>query len=103
LFCNLIYYYSICSNVKQFVEIGNIITPDSTGSGIYVQAMIREASAYGYDNYLVAGIRSDCFVDTDCIEQDNNTFVNFHNADLYYHIPAMSDVDQELLLIGSGD
>jgi glycosyltransferase involved in cell wall biosynthesis len=66
--------------------------PDSTGSGIYVQAMIREASAYGYDNYLVAGIRSDCFVDTDCIEQDNTIFVNFHNADLSYHIPGMSDV-----------
>ncbi len=66
--------------------------PDSTGSGIYVQAMIREASAYGYDNYIVAGIRSDCFVDTDCIEQDNTIFVNFHNADLSYHIPGMSDV-----------
>lgn len=33
--------------------------PDSTGSGIYAQAMIREASAYGYDNYLVAGIRNE--------------------------------------------
>ena len=66
--------------------------PDSTGSGIYVQAMIREASAYGYDNYLVAGIRSDSFVDTDCIEQDNTMFVNFHNADLSNHIPGMSDV-----------
>jgi len=30
-------------------------------------------------------------------------FVNFHNADLSYHIPGMSDVDEELLLIGSGD
>ena len=60
--------------------------PDSTGSGIYVQAVIREASAYGCENYLVAGIRSDCFVDTDCIEQDNTKFVNFHNADLSYHI-----------------
>jgi hypothetical protein len=29
--------------------------PDSTGSGIYVQAMIREATACGDDNYLVAG------------------------------------------------
>ena len=66
--------------------------PDSTGSGIYVQAMIREASAYGYDNYLVAGMRSDSFVDIDCIEQDNTTFVIFHNADLSYHIPGMSDV-----------
>ena len=27
--------------------------PNSTGSGIYVQAMIREATACGDDNYLV--------------------------------------------------
>ena len=27
--------------------------PDSTGSGIYVQAMMREANACGYDNFLV--------------------------------------------------
>jgi len=66
--------------------------PDSTGSGIYVQAMIREANACGYDNYLVAGVRSDCGDDTDCIEQDKFMFVNFHNADVSYHIPGMSDV-----------
>jgi len=66
--------------------------PDSTGSGIYVQAMIREANACGYDNYLVAGVRSDCCDDTGCIEQDKSMFVNFHNADVSYHIPGMSDV-----------
>jgi len=66
--------------------------PDSTGSGIYVQAMIREANACGYDNYLVAGVRSDCSDETDCIEQDKYMFVNFHNADVSYHIPGMSDV-----------
>ena len=65
---------------------------DSTGSGIYVQAMIREASAYGYDNYLVAGVGSDSFVEIDCIEPDKSMFVNFPNADLSYHIPGMSDV-----------
>ena len=66
--------------------------PDSTGSGIYVQAMIREASAYGYDNYLVAGVSSDFCDGPDCIEQDKSMFVNFHNADVSYHIPGMSDV-----------
>jgi len=66
--------------------------PDSTGSGIYVQAMIREATACGYDNYLVAGVRSDGCDDTACIEQDKSMFVNFHNADVSYHIPGMSDV-----------
>ncbi|MDO9566730.1 MAG: glycosyltransferase family 4 protein [Candidatus Desulfaltia sp.] len=66
--------------------------PDSTGSGIYVQAMIREATACGYDNYLVAGVRSDCCDDTDYIEQDKSMFVTFHNADVSYHIPGMSNV-----------
>ncbi len=66
--------------------------PDSTGSGIYVQAMIREASACGYDNYLVAGIRSDACNDTDCIEPNKSMFVNFHHADVSFHIPGMSDV-----------
>ncbi|MFH2013028.1 MAG: glycosyltransferase family 4 protein [Pseudomonadota bacterium] len=66
--------------------------PDSTGSGIYVQAMIREGKACGYDNYLVAGVRSDCCEDMDCIEQDKSMFVNFYNADVSYNIPGMSDV-----------
>ena len=66
--------------------------PDSTGSGIYVQAMIREATVCGFDNYLVAGVRSDSYDDLDCIAQDKSMFVNFHNADVSYHIPGMSDV-----------
>jgi glycosyltransferase involved in cell wall biosynthesis len=66
--------------------------PDSTGSGIYVQAMIREATACGYDNFLVAGVHSNGCDQPDCIEQDKCMFVNFHNADVCYHIPGMSDV-----------
>ncbi|MGD8208999.1 MAG: glycosyltransferase family 4 protein [Desulfobacterales bacterium] len=66
--------------------------PDSTGSGIYVQAMMREASACGYDNYLVAGIPSDGCDVSECIAQDNAMFVTFHNADVSYQIPGMSDV-----------
>jgi glycosyltransferase involved in cell wall biosynthesis len=30
--------------------------PDSTGSGIYIQAMLREAEASGHHNYLIAGL-----------------------------------------------
>ncbi|MFC1895846.1 glycosyltransferase family 4 protein [Thermodesulfobacteriota bacterium] len=66
--------------------------PDSTGSGIYVQAMIREATACGYDNFLVAGVRSDCCDNIDCIERDKSMFVNFNRADVSFHIPGMSDV-----------
>ena len=32
--------------------------PDSTGSGIYIQDMLREAEANGNLNYLIAGIQS---------------------------------------------
>ncbi len=66
--------------------------PDSTGSGIYIQAMIREARACGYGNYLVAGIHSDGADYTDCIEREKSMFVQFHNADVAYPIPGMSDV-----------
>ena len=66
--------------------------PDSTGSGIYVQAMIREAAACGYDNYLVAGICADDCPETDFIDQGKSMFVKFHNVDVAYHLPGMSDV-----------
>lgn len=66
--------------------------PDSTGSGIYVQAMIREAAAGGYDNFLVAGLSSAECADTTCIEEDKSIFVNFNSDDVCYHIPGMSDV-----------
>ena len=66
--------------------------PDSTGSGIYVQAMIRESAACGYDNYLIAGVCSDGCDDTECIEPDKSMFVNFHHADVSFHITGMSDV-----------
>ena len=44
--------------------------PDSTGSGIYVQAMIREAAARNYSNFLVAGIESDRISQFDAIDQN---------------------------------
>ena len=32
--------------------------PDATGSGIYLQAMMREAVVSGHENYMIAGIQS---------------------------------------------
>jgi len=66
--------------------------PDSTGSGIYVQAMIREATKCGFDNFLVAGLTSSVCDETLCIAQDRSMFVNFNNTGVSYHIPGMSDV-----------
>lgn len=66
--------------------------PDSTGSGIYVQAMIREAALNGLDNFLVAGLCSSGCDDNVCITPDRSMYLNFHNADVSYRIPGMSDV-----------
>ena len=66
--------------------------PDSTGSGIYVQAMIREAANQGFDNYLVAGLCASGCDENVCITSDSSLFLNFHNADVSFPIPGMSDV-----------
>jgi glycosyltransferase involved in cell wall biosynthesis len=66
--------------------------PDSTGSGIFVEAMIREAAALGHDNFLVAGLSSDDGQYPDCIEPDKSMFVHFPAAEVCYDIPGMSDV-----------
>jgi glycosyltransferase involved in cell wall biosynthesis len=66
--------------------------PDSTGSGIYIQAMIREAAACGHENYLVAGIPSGRLGGLDCIDSDQCHFVQFGEAGISYPIVGMSDV-----------
>ena len=68
--------------------------PDSTGSGIYVQAMIRESANHGFDNYLLAGLGSSEGNENIGISSDRSLFLNFHNdnADVSFPIPGMSDV-----------
>jgi alpha-maltose-1-phosphate synthase len=66
--------------------------PDSTGSGIYLQAMLREAAVRHHFNSLVAGIQSDQPVDLDDIAPDQSLFVRFGAADIAYPIVGMSDV-----------
>lgn len=81
-------------STKNKLKILHVLSqrPDSTGSGIYVQAMLREATACGCENFLVAGLDSAGYDDTGCIERDKSIFVNFYNADVSYRIPGMSDV-----------
>lgn len=66
--------------------------PDSTGSGFYVQAMLRESSLCNHENFLVAGIQSGLPADLDCISIDQCEFVKFFDADVSCQIPGMSDV-----------
>jgi len=66
--------------------------PDSTGSGIYVQAMIREAGRAGCENFLVAGSGAGSFEDPACIDRNDCLYADFDKGDIHYHIPGMSDV-----------
>lgn len=82
------------NNFLKIMRILHLLSqrPDSTGSGIYVQAMIREAAKQGFDNYLVAGLCSSGCNEEVCITSDRSLFLNFHNADVSFPIPGMSDV-----------
>ena len=66
--------------------------PDATGSGIYVQAMMREARAKGYHNFLVAGIDPGERGLPGDIDRDACSFVEFNSEDLPFPIVGMSDV-----------
>jgi len=80
--------------MKQPLKILHILSqrPDSTGSGIYLQAMLREAAAAGHENYLVAGIQSGRPVELDCIDGDRCGFLSFGAGDIAHPIVGMSDV-----------
>ena len=65
--------------------------PDSTGSGIYLQAMLREAGRCGHLNSVLAGIQADKPVKLANISSRNCSFVRF-NKDIPYQIVGMSDV-----------
>ena len=66
--------------------------PDSTGSGIYVQAMLREAANHGHSNFLIAGIASGQKPSIDSISADTCEFVEFNGRDLSFEVVGMTDV-----------
>jgi glycosyltransferase involved in cell wall biosynthesis len=66
--------------------------PDSTGSGIFLQAMLREASKIGHTNFMVAAIQSSDVPQLAGIDADHCRYVVFGGKDLPYPIAGMSDV-----------
>ncbi len=66
--------------------------PESTGSGFYLQNIIRQATVVGHQNYLVAGISGNMFPELTCIERQLCRYVHFEQGLLDYPIPGMSDV-----------
>ncbi|KGO34151.1 MAG: glycosyltransferase family 4 protein [Desulfoprunum sp.] len=66
--------------------------PESTGSGIYLQNLMRQAAAAGHRNFLVAGISADRAPHLEGISEDCCRVVRFSGGDLDFPIPGMSDV-----------
>lgn len=66
--------------------------PNSTGSGFYVRALIKEAYASGHSCFLVSGISEKSEPDTAALAAKDCSFVCFESDDLPFSIPGMSDV-----------
>ncbi len=66
--------------------------PDSTGSGIYIQAMLREAADRGHSNFLLAGIASGRKPSFEEVSADTCEFVEFNGKDLPFEVVGMTDV-----------
>lgn len=67
--------------------------PGSTGSGIYLQNLLRQAEACGHRNYLIAGISSGMAPPRlDGVGAECCRFIRFAEGDLDFAIPGMSDV-----------
>jgi len=81
-------------NFLQSMNILHVISqhPESTGSGIYLQNLLRQAAAAGHRNFLVAGVTGDCLPRLAGIVEESCRFVRFAGLDLDFAIPGMSDV-----------
>jgi glycosyltransferase involved in cell wall biosynthesis len=66
--------------------------PESTGSGFYLQNVIRQAAAAGHRNLLVAGISGGRTPSLEGITPESCRYVSFPDGDLDFAIPGMSDV-----------
>jgi glycosyltransferase involved in cell wall biosynthesis len=66
--------------------------PDSTGSGIYLQSMMREAASCGHDNFMIAGIQTGSELELHSVSMEQCRFVRFNGGDIPFLIPGMTDI-----------
>lgn len=66
--------------------------PDATGSGIYLQSMVREAAICGHENFMIAGIQLDSDVELHGVSLDQCRFIRFNGGDIPFSIPGMTDI-----------
>ena len=66
--------------------------PDSTGSGIYLQALLAQASRKGYRNFLLAGLQQGETAELAGVSSADCHYVYFDNDNPDQRIIGMSDV-----------
>ncbi|MBU1567664.1 MAG: glycosyltransferase family 4 protein [Proteobacteria bacterium] len=66
--------------------------PESTGSGFYLQNIIRQAAAAGHENFLIAGMSGERIPPTPGIDRGNCRFIRFAEGELNFAVPGMSNV-----------
>jgi glycosyltransferase involved in cell wall biosynthesis len=66
--------------------------PDYTGSGKYVQEMIRQGRSRGHEPFLIAGVCADFAVPEDLMPPGRSRVIRFDGHDLGFPVMGMSDV-----------
>ena len=66
--------------------------PEMTGSGIYLEAIIRESQKHGFSNYWVAGVPAGRIHPLKDMSQVKGSFVFFESESLNFPVTGMSDV-----------
>ncbi len=66
--------------------------PDSTGSGIYLRNIIREAARAGHENFLIAGLSAAGVPPIEGIDPTHCQFIHFGTKELDFTIAGMSDI-----------
>ena len=66
--------------------------PEATGSGVTLLNIIREAAAFGHENFLVAGVSDRQPRPLAGVAPDRCRFIRFGGGDLDFTIPGMSDI-----------
>ncbi len=66
--------------------------PEMTGSGNYVEAIIRESRQHGFSNYRIAGVPAGRMHPSKDIPPANCAYAFFETGTLDFPVPGMSDV-----------
>lgn len=66
--------------------------PEMTGSGIYLESIIKESEKHGFSNYRVAGVPVGRNHFSKGIQRTEGSYVFFDSKPLNFSVPGMSDV-----------